>query len=291
MSTDGVHLADMSNQVALKPEDEAEPKKRRNGTGTPRRHAHAQRGNDLYETPVEAVAALLHAEQVPQDVWEPACGPGKIVDELRASGRHVVATDLVDYKREGSLGGVDFLMEQSMPPNVKCIVTNPPYMLAEKFVWHARDMADVTIMLLRFNFLASRRRRGLFSSKNLKRVWLFENRLPRMHRDGWTGNKVSSQVEFGWFVWDKSYHGWPEMRWLNWRDAIPHVKTPGYEAPLVKVERKKDPHKYTLDRAMPDLFAPTMPGGLIAVREVDQEEIDRANDLERLRKQLIDGAA
>ena len=43
------------------------------------RHALADRGHDLYETPPEAVLALLSAERLPQIIWEPACGPGAIV--------------------------------------------------------------------------------------------------------------------------------------------------------------------------------------------------------------------
>ena len=39
----------------------------------------AERGDDLYETPAVATEALLRFEQLPEIVWEPACGPGSIV--------------------------------------------------------------------------------------------------------------------------------------------------------------------------------------------------------------------
>jgi hypothetical protein len=38
-----------------------------------------ERGDDLYETPVVAVQALLRHERLPRVIWEPACGPGSIV--------------------------------------------------------------------------------------------------------------------------------------------------------------------------------------------------------------------
>ena len=48
------------------------------------RHALSERKDDLYETPVVAVEALLRVETLPHRLWDPACGPGNIVDVLRA---------------------------------------------------------------------------------------------------------------------------------------------------------------------------------------------------------------
>jgi len=82
------------------------------------------RGNDLYESPPEAVHALLGVEDIPAVVWEPACGPGSIVRVLRASGRQVYATDLVDYQSpDQDVAGWDFLLERQAPIGVQAIVT------------------------------------------------------------------------------------------------------------------------------------------------------------------------
>lgn len=75
------------------------------------RHALSEHGNDLYETPPEAVHALLKVERLPRHIWEPACGPGAITHILRAAGHIVHATDLVDYGCPDSEAAVDFLME------------------------------------------------------------------------------------------------------------------------------------------------------------------------------------
>lgn len=182
-------------------------------------HAISERGDDLYETPEVAVRALLEVERVPDWVWEPACGPGAIVRALRETGRRVVATDLVAYGCPDSESGIDFLMERRAPDGVSCIVTNPPFKLAEEFVFHAIELVPSVIMLLRVAFLEGLRwERGL--NQHLVRVHVFAPRLPMMHRSGYEGPiNSSSGMAFGWFVFHRhrlrGEH--PTVHWLNWR--------------------------------------------------------------------------
>src|SRR5262249_60564735 len=68
------------------------------------RHAHAERGLDLYETPDVAVEALLRVEKIPQRIWEPAAGKGAIVRVLRGHGHAVIASDIYDYGGVGVVG-------------------------------------------------------------------------------------------------------------------------------------------------------------------------------------------
>src|SRR5438105_3733660 len=120
-----------------------------------------ERGDDLYETPPEAVHALLRAEKLPEAIWEPACGPGSIVRVLRSAGHRVYATDLVDYGLDDSEFGVDFLMERQPGFYIGAIVTNPPFKLAEQFVAHALKMFPKVVMLLRLTFIESDKRRAI----------------------------------------------------------------------------------------------------------------------------------
>lgn len=182
----------------------------------PGRHALKERKDDIYETPAEAVRALLAAEQLPEIIWEPACGPGSIVRVLREAGHKVYATDLVDYGCPDSEARVDFLMEQDPGFHVGAVVTNPPYKLAGHFVAHALTLAPKVIMLLRLAFLESERRRPILDNGHLARVHVFRNRLPMMHRDGWEGPKASSAVPFAWFVWDRDHKGPTELHRLSW---------------------------------------------------------------------------
>src|SRR5262245_43430631 len=123
------------------------------------RAALAERRDDLYETPDVAVHALMRVENLPENIWECACGPGRIVKVLRAAGHRVFATDLVDYGCPDAESRVDFLMER--PPSffVGAIVTNPPFKLAGEFAAHALTLGiPKVVMLLRLAFLESERR-------------------------------------------------------------------------------------------------------------------------------------
>lgn len=177
----------------------------------------SERKNDLYESPPEAVHALLRAEQLPPVIWEPACGPGVIVRVLRGAGLQVYATDLVDYESpDQDQAGWDFLLEQQLPIGVQAIVTNPPFKNAGEFVAHALDLCPKVIMLLRLAFLESDRRTPILDNGHLARVHVFRKRLPMMHRHGYEGKHSNSGMAFAWFVWDRSHQGATELRRLSW---------------------------------------------------------------------------
>lgn len=185
----------------------------------PGRHALADRRDDLYETPAEAVHALMLAEKLPPFLWEPACGPGAIVNVLRGAGHTVLASDLVDYGDPTHFYGRDFLMERKAPDGCQAIVTNPPYKLADQFVSHALDLVPAVFMLLRLPFIESVRRSAILESGHLARVNVFRNRLPRMHRGGWKGAETSSSMCFAWFCWSRNHTGPTELRRISWEAA------------------------------------------------------------------------
>jgi hypothetical protein len=172
------------------------------GTG---RAPFAERGNDLYETPPEAVHALLRTEPLPKErvIWEPACGPGSIVRVLRGAGYRVYATDLVNYGCPDSESGVDFLMERLPRFPIGAVVSNAPFKLGGEFVAHALALGiPKVVMLFRLAFLESACRDSILDGGLLARVYPFSNRLPMMHRDGWEGPKARSAIAFAWFVWE-----------------------------------------------------------------------------------------
>jgi hypothetical protein len=194
----------------------------RNGLTATGRAPLSERGDDLYETPPEAVRALLKVERLPESIWEPACGPGSIVNVLRNAGHRVYATDLVDYGCPDSESRFDFLMERTPGFHVGAIVTNPPFKLAHPFVVHALTLCPKVIMLLRLAFLEGSSRGSILDGGHLARVHVFRNRLPRMHRAGWTGKQSSSSIAFAWFVWDLAHKGHTELHRLSWdRSSVP----------------------------------------------------------------------
>lgn len=179
------------------------------------RHPTREHLLDAYDTPACAVHALLKVEQLPREIWEPAAGAGNIVEALRQAGHDVFASD-IDDRGHGGLT-IDFL-RPDLPACSPCIVTNPPYRHAARFVELALDRAPLVIMLLRLAFLESARRAYLLDESKLARVHVFANRLPMMHRAGWTGKRASSAVPFAWFVWSHAHRGKATIDRIFWED-------------------------------------------------------------------------
>jgi len=177
------------------------------------------RRNDCYDTPPQAVHALLRHQQLPRIIWECACGSGNIVQVLRDAGHFVIATDLNDRGCPDSQHRIDFLLP--FPgTNVDAIVTNPPYALAERFVETALDRAPMVVMLLRLAFLESDRRSRVLDGGMLARVLVFANRLPMMHRPDHTGPRLkTSAMPFAWFVWRRDHVGPTTVQRIRWESA------------------------------------------------------------------------
>jgi hypothetical protein len=188
-------------------------------TGQSGSHSHEDRGLDLYETPACAVTALLRAELLPLCVFEPAAGRGSIVNVLRGRGHRVVASDIADY---GGLDFVaDFLTVSKMPDGCGCVLTNPPFRIVNKFIAHALDIAPRVIILARLALVESVARREILEHRNLARIHIFRERLPRMHRDGWSGPRASSSIAFAWFVWDRDHRGLATVDWISRGPKVP----------------------------------------------------------------------
>ncbi len=165
------------------------------------------RKDDCYETPPEATQALLKCESLPLRIWEPACGPGAIVQVLRTAGHEVIATDLVDYGCPDSLSGMDFLMEYRSQ-QVDAICTNPPFKNGADFVRKGLELCQKVIILQRLAFLEGESRSDIMDGGMLARIHVFTNRLPMMHRYEWDGPKLgNTMAAYAWFVWDRSHSG------------------------------------------------------------------------------------
>lgn len=166
-------------------------------------------GDDFYPTPPSAVHALADKYLLPDIIWEPACGDGAISKALIGRGHEVISTDLV-YRGYGE-GGIDFL--KARHSLAETIVTNPPYKLAEDFIWkaHALDVG-VTCLLLKLSFLEGVSRKKLFSVYPPRMVYVFSKRLT-MTRNG-EAQRSSGMIAFAWFIWERGFNGSPEIGWL-----------------------------------------------------------------------------
>jgi hypothetical protein len=175
---------------------------------------------DFYETPAWCVEWLLKAWQPlpalkepwrPPRIIEPCAGRGAIIGACNAAGLRAEWTaNEDDYDRaQGILqSGLtaadrcftsDFLTwprhGSGLPSDrFDYIITNPPFSLAQEFVEKAMGVADVTVMLLRLNFLGSQKR-AKFLRSNMPDVYILSK------RPSFTG-KGTDSTEYAWFVWD-----------------------------------------------------------------------------------------
>ncbi len=188
---------------------------------------HPSKGHEafLHETPPEAVHALLEVEELPHWIYEPAAGRGAIVNVLRDAGHAVVTSDLVDYGVPGQTSGQDFLLRQEMPHPCECILTNPPFNRAADFVRIGLKLCPKVILLLRLVFLESVGRSDILDDGHLARVHVFANRLPNLHRDGWTGPKATSTIAYAWMIWDRNHKGSTTIDRIMWRKSDDHLTT------------------------------------------------------------------
>jgi hypothetical protein len=172
-----------------------------------------------------ATQALLAHEQLPHGLWEPHCGRGALAEILLDAGHAVYCSDVVDrgYPHQHATG--DFLKATRCPAGVEGVVMNPPFAQAALHVRRALQLCPYVVALLPLAFLeagndkteAGRARLWVLDRGYLKRVLVFRERLPFMHRDGWTGPKASSNVPYCWMVWDADHTGAATLSRISWK--------------------------------------------------------------------------
>jgi hypothetical protein len=163
---------------------------------------------DFYPTPTTAVEALLNVEKFSRRIWEPACGDGAISEVLKKHGHEVLSTDLIDR-------GYGETPHDFLTSSYKCenIITNPPFVLADKFIeLSLQRTTDKVCMLCKLQFLEGAKRKIMFESTPLKSVWVFSKRLS-MYRNG-EKMKNSGMIAFAWYIWERGYEGKATVGWL-----------------------------------------------------------------------------
>lgn len=166
-----------------------------------------RRERDLYETPEWVTKAVIDYVDTNRVVWEPASGSGKMIKVLRAHGMKVYGTDIES--------GNDFLsFESRRDPEITCIITNPPYVLAQEFIEHAlklmetvEDQVWTVAMLLRTDFDHAKTRRHLFDD-----CPQFAKKLVLTKRIQWFEDSTGSpSFNHAWFIWFGCHEGPPVL--------------------------------------------------------------------------------
>lgn len=178
-----------------------------------RKRSERQRAeHDFYRTPTAATAALLKVEQFSAEVWEPACGDGALGKVLFDHGYVVVATDLFD--RGYGAPGYDFLTQKSLL--APCIITNPPFGLADEFALHALELGAKKVALFhRSAWLeGARRHKTLWGPHPPARVWQFSKRQTLWRGDDPEPRSTGGAIPFSWYVWESQHSGPPALGWV-----------------------------------------------------------------------------
>lgn len=176
---------------------------------------------DLYQTPAWVVDALLENSNLPQKVFEPACGEGQLAAAIEASGRKVVRSDINDYQHACRQDHVIDFLDLRGAHGCEAIVTNPPYgpqgRLATSFIEHALDLMrpvrGQVWMLLPTDFDHAVTRRHLFA--DCPHFWA---RIVLHRRIKWFDDpNVTStpSANHAWFGWGCGYSGFPVVKYAG----------------------------------------------------------------------------
>lgn len=135
---------------------------------------------------IRAVNAFRKTKQYPAAQWA-AC---EIQSQYWASLRQLAPFVNTD----------DFLTTNNWPVSkFDVAIGNPPYSKAMEFIQKTRPMAGVVAMLLRLNFLGSKKRRDYWRYDMPTDIYVLPNRPScglNKH-----GKKGTDACEYGWFVW------------------------------------------------------------------------------------------
>lgn len=161
-------------------------------------------GHDFTPTPPEPTQSLVFYERARlldfDLIWEPACGDGRMVRDLKDLGLNVVFSDLID-RGCGALIQ-DFL--KFPKPLSPAIITNPPYNLCNgrdgqcRWMWHALETLEVEYMalLLSWSWPGAAATADLWAKHEPSRAYLMRWKID------FTGEGQPPMLN-GWFIWDR----------------------------------------------------------------------------------------
>lgn len=171
-------------------------------------------GLDFWATPPQATEALLNMEDFSSTILEPACGDGSMSEVLceKYKEPYVISMDIVDRGYSKQRETMNFL---EMPDVwfYNNVITNPPFNLAEEFIWKALEVATEKVaMLLKLEFLQAIGRYDLFKGTPLKKVLIFSYRVP--FRQSGYEEPITNQ-RHAWYIWEHGHEGLAEIDFIK----------------------------------------------------------------------------
>lgn len=176
-----------------------------------RNSGYERKERDFYSTPAWVTDVLLKHVRLPRKIWEPACGSGKMSKVLAEAGHNVFASDIEPLESSGAT--VNFLADRfTLPPIcASAVVTNPPFCLAEEFVWQALAVtepeAGIVCMLLPSEFDYAGGRAGLIEG-----CPQFARKIVLRRRISWFAGTADDKGKqpmgvHAWYIWDWRHYG------------------------------------------------------------------------------------
>jgi hypothetical protein len=170
----------------------------------------------FYVEPEWCSERLFEVEEFVNDVWDPACGLGRIAKAALQAKLRVVATDIIqrDSCKYFKGDALDFLQApRSYSNNIVC---NPPFHLAEEFARHALKLTCGKVAMI----WSTRRLNAAhwLADTPLARIYLLTPRPSMPPGDViLRGEKAGGGTQdFAWLVWEHSHHGGPPViHWLH----------------------------------------------------------------------------
>jgi hypothetical protein len=132
-----------------------------------RKKAAAKGSSDNFQTPPEAIRMLLDGlgeERIEKKstIWDPCCGEGLLVEELKRQGFNTIGTDIQE--------GVDFLDPSSTDTyrDFEYIITNPPYSLKDDFLFRCYELGRPFALLMPITALGEQFRLTLYKQHGIQ---------------------------------------------------------------------------------------------------------------------------
>jgi hypothetical protein len=177
---------------------------------------------DQHYTPTWVIEALLNVYSTPAgNLLEPAMGESALLPALYQHHRikgSVYASDITHHPLFGDFINPCYYWRAIVLHHFGCIITNPPFSLAEKFVLRSLTMLDPhwggdVLMLLRLGFLASKKRRQFWKKNPLTALFILSDR-PSFRGEG----EQTDKSEYAWFLWSTRD---------DWKSRVGRILMPG----------------------------------------------------------------
>ena len=178
---------------------------------------------DFYTTNPEAVRKIIDAHYngtLPSGEYlEPCVATGNIAEVIKSMGHPVTCVDIEDYGYPDTIV-TDFITWDTNK-RFRGVITNPPFMLAEKFIRKSLSLLEPdgeAAFFLKIQFLEGEKRRKLFEELPPRYVYVNTKRVPTWAEnkslDPKTGKPWATTMCSAWYVWQKGWHGEPVVRWI-----------------------------------------------------------------------------